>query len=173
MATTTTIKNEYEFLPEIWNLIKEYAVPKPYDHCQWDIIYTVSLPYFFETVDDKISMEDWHKFYLVVEVESDGERGNDTTRAYMTKNPDSYRLRRYNVEAEFDEEDEPNVFVQRVRSQGYTFRAVRPLLEMLASQEDFETQGFALHDLYIKIEFTERGHQRILYFDDSPIPYYS
>lgn len=165
-----TIKNKdkpYTFLPEIWKHIKEYAVPKPYDHADWVVIYTVNIDGFFGFVAYVCGkeMQDFDKVYLVVE--TDGEYNN--TRAYLTKHPDSHRSRRWEWPAELQEEWHGNRLnpitqVDELRSHCYTFRVVTLLAELMPMPETTDIYKeidpeIDLDDFILQIELTERGYK--------------
>lgn len=124
--------NEYEFLPEVWNLIKEYAVavtiPDP------NPIYMVKLPMFYEDVIELVNPNPNHdydeqlmKYHLVVE--TDGRRGN--TKAYLTKNLDSYHSKCIELVALLEDECDFRREPVEAKLRGHTWRAVMNLLTVL------------------------------------------
>ena len=156
----TTIK--YEFLPEIWNLIKEYAVTIP----DPNPIYMVKLPMFYEDVIEKVNLnyddydEQLMKYHLVVE--TDGRRGN--TKAYLTKNPDSYRSKCIELVALLEDEYIFRREPVKAESRGYTWRAVMNLLTVLKEQqlkicEAYSDIDHELFDFDLNILFYERSFE--------------
>jgi len=83
MASTTT----YEFLPEIWNLIKEYAIPEKYEYDEEDCIYEVEIYRFLEQIEDDFEKEDYSTTKMVVETNGVPE---DTTITFKNAITDRY-----------------------------------------------------------------------------------
>lgn len=77
----------YEFLPEIWNLIKEYAVPKPYEYDEDDCVFKVEIYRFLETIEDGYDKEHYANTKMIVETNGKEE---DTTITFKNATTGSY-----------------------------------------------------------------------------------
>lgn len=82
--TTTTTTTPYEFLPEIWNKIKEYAVPKKYEYDEEDCVYKVEIYRFLETIEDSYEKEHNATTKMIVETNGDTEDTCITFRDAIT-----------------------------------------------------------------------------------------
>lgn len=147
--TTTTTTTPYEFLPEIWNKIKEYAVPKKYEYQEEDCLFKVQIP--FLDLMEGYSDEMYDRIKLVVS--GDGEE--DTTEvsvqfpeqegAVMELEPDEeYQVTKGDCEPKFN-----NTF---------TVEYWLSELELMLKIEDYpEPDGITL-----VIEVGERGYTKYL-----------
>jgi len=74
-TTTTTTTTTYEFLPEIWNKIKEYSIVKEYKYDEKDCVFKVKIP--LTVIVDGYDKEMYDRLKLVVS--GDGQSWETTT----------------------------------------------------------------------------------------------
>ena len=169
MATTaiTTTEKQYEFLPEIWERIKEYFITDP-DY-EWPSIYCVQLPEFYSYLDEegeyltpsKTVYENYKSYHLVVETNG----YNRSTKAYVMKNLNAYRSRRIQLAAKLKDESkgfynpETCTYEDKVRSEAEDWRTV---IKISAILDELELQQWKhpyveIWDFNLEIQLTERG----------------
>jgi len=162
-TTTTTTKKPYEFIPEIWNLIKEYAVPKKYEYDEEDCLYDVEIYRFLETIEEGYDKEHYATTKMVVE--TDGEDAeitffNAITGEYIEKLETFYN---HNVtygccKPRFSNWCRAEFMLSELMPEGYE--------EWLPMPE----RGIDWHytDLKLSIELAERGNAKYLIDREDP-----
>ena len=164
MAITTT----YEFLPEIWNLIKEYAIPEKYEYEETqDCVYEVEIYRFLETMEDSFHKREYDKYKMVVQTNGEAE---DTTFTFE------------NVITGRSYTDVLNWLRDFQVSDGYCkprfsnwCRAEFMLSELMPQDfidEWVRTEGewhYEYTDLHLVIEMGERGNAKRLIWKEDPV----
>ena len=166
MATTTT----YEFLPEIWNLIKEYAMPKKYEYDEEDCVYEVNINRFLETIVDYAAPSspgaNWydksHYEKLELVVETDGTPFSDFTGTRVYIGTDEWHEIGGAWPLVYDGVCQPKF--------SKTCRAVIKLTDLIPYDvNEWWGDGIDVNSLCLQISMGERGHDYVLLDTDGDL----
>jgi len=166
-TTTTTTTTTYEFLPEIWNKIKEYTVPKKYEYDEEDCVYEVKINRFLETIVDNYApsyagANIWDKSHYEKEelvVETDGSPYSDFTGTKVDVGNDEWTGAWPLV---YDGECQPKF--------SKTCKAVIKLTDLIPYDvNEWWGDGIDVYSLALRISMGERGYEYVLLDSDGDL----